>query len=62
MQFRLFLQNVSVGVLFTLGLSACDSHHPESMKKQAQTQRSSEESSAAIISKMIKTYLVKEFL
>ncbi|ENW06962.1 hypothetical protein [Acinetobacter beijerinckii] len=49
MQFRLFLQNVSVGVLFTLGLSACDSHHPESMKKQTQTQRSSEESSAAII-------------
>ena len=40
MQFRLFLQYVSVGVLLSLGLSACDSHHPEPMKQQAQTQPS----------------------
>lgn len=40
MQFRLFLQYLSVGVLLGLGLSACDSHHPEPMKQKAQTQPS----------------------
>ncbi|MCJ0829179.1 hypothetical protein MN869_12070 [Acinetobacter sp. NIPH1876] len=44
MQFRLFLQHVSVGLLLILGLSACDSHHPEPVKQQAQTQPSGETS------------------
>ncbi|MGJ8756481.1 hypothetical protein ACSFV5_00710 [Acinetobacter sp. HC8-3S] len=43
MQFRLFLQYISVGALLSLGLSACDSHHPESMKQQPQTQQKHEE-------------------
>lgn len=43
MQFRLFLQYLSVGALLSLGLSACDSHHPESMKQQPQTQQKHEE-------------------
>lgn len=44
MQFRLFLQHFSVGVLLSLGLSACDSHHPEPVKQQPQTQPSRETS------------------
>ena len=42
MQFRLFLSWFSVGALLSFGLSACDSHHPESAKQQAQTQPSHE--------------------
>lgn len=38
MQFRLFLQRFSVGFLLSLGLSACDSHHPEPAKQPTQTQ------------------------
>ena len=42
MQFRLLLSWFSVGALLSFGLSACDSHHPESSKQQAQTQPSHE--------------------
>lgn len=44
MQFRLFLQHVSVGVLLSLGLMACDSHHAEPLRQQPQTQSDREAS------------------
>ncbi|WP_332605325.1 hypothetical protein [Acinetobacter sp. ESBL14] len=48
MQFRLFLQYVSVGVLLSLGLSACDSHHPEPMKQQQAQMQSSRNASEVL--------------
>lgn len=44
MQFRLFLQHVSVGVLLSLGLIACDGRHPEPVRQQPQTQSDREAS------------------
>ena len=38
MQFRLFLQPLSVGTLLVLGLTACDGHHPEPAISHSQTQ------------------------
>ncbi|ESK54096.1 MAG: hypothetical protein I8H98_09365 [Moraxellaceae bacterium] len=55
MQFRLFLQHFSVGILFSFGLSACDSHHPESMKQPTQAQPNGEEVSAPNVSDDEKT-------
>ncbi len=49
MQFRFFLQHVSVGFLLSLGLSACDSYHPDSMKTSNQAQPTSDESSIPVM-------------
>lgn len=38
MQFRLFLQPLSVGTLLVLGLTACDGHHTEPAISHSQTQ------------------------
>ena len=49
MQFRFFLQHVSVGFLLSLGLSACDSYHPDSMKTSNQAQPTGDESSIPVM-------------